>query len=254
MINHPKLVYFRHNRYGLASRIQARELLYDDLTLLLDGTLEYRVNGEEVSLRAGDLLLMRRGDLRERMMSTEKVDYVSFNFQSDRSYDLPRVMKKGVSREIQHLIAACDEVVRMPKEANERRLSYLLQCMLQLLEEKAAVSYSPLTEGILRYLHAHRAEKVTLAQVGREMHFSPVYCDTVFKREVGKSIVTYLLDERVEEAKSLLLEDTYSVREIAQMVGFEDHNYFSRLFKRKVGYTPTRYRNSILKNYMGEKK
>lgn len=249
----PNLLYFRHNRYGIASKIARRELFYDDLTLLLDGNMEYKVNGETVALQAGDVLFLRRGDLRERAMGSEKANYISFNFQSDRGYDLPRVIKKGVSREIQHLIAACDEVARMPGEEGDRRIGYLLHCMLLLLEAKGAVNYSELTEGILHYLHVHRSEKITLERVGKEMHFSPVYCDTVFKREVGKSIVTYLLDQRIEEAKRLLLENLQSVREIARMVGFEDHNYFSRLFKQRVGYTPTQYRSSILKNYKKEK-
>ncbi|MBR2343475.1 MAG: helix-turn-helix transcriptional regulator [Clostridia bacterium] len=241
-----RFIRFHHNRYGFAFRIPPRELVYDDLTLLLDGTLEYRVDGEAVTLYGGDLVFMRQGEVRERYAGTEKANYVSFNFRSDRPYSLPRVMRKGVSREIQYLVAACDEVSRMPKEKSEQRLGYLLRCIMQLLEEGASVCYGELTEKILRYLHAHLAEKITLDDVGRQMHFSPVYCDTVFKREVGKSIIAYLLDERIEEAKSLLLEGTYSVREIARTVGFEDHNYFSRLFKRRVGYTPTKYRSSIL--------
>ena len=246
-MNGLKLIYMRHNRYATVTQISSREIVYYDLTLLLDGVLEYRINGETVQLRSGDLIFVRKGDLRERPATSEKADYISFNFDASEEYDLPTVMRKGVSREIQHLIAACDEVGRMPREENERRIGYLLHCMLLLLKEKAAVSYSALTEGILRYLHAHMAERVTLEQVGREMHFSPVYCDTVFKRETGKSIVAYLLDERIEEAKKMLLEDTYSVKQIAHTVGFEDHNYFSRVFKKRVGYTPTRYQKSILK-------
>ena len=247
MMNELNLIYVRHNRYGIAPRISPREIPYHELTLLLDGGMEYRINGEAVPLRSGDLILVRKGELRERVANMDRVDYISFNFDCEDTYGLPRYIQKGVGREIQHLIAACDELGRLPGEGRERRIGYLLHCMLLLLRDRCSVSYGPLTEGILRYLHAHMAERITLEQIGREMHFSPVYCDTVFKRETGKSIVSYLLDLRMEEAKRLLLEDAYSIRRIAKQVGFEDHNYFSRTFKKRVGYTPTRYRNSILK-------
>ncbi len=242
-----KLLYFRHNCFGIASEIAQREILYDDVTILLDGEMEYRINRETVLLEPGDIIFLHRGDLRERARAKGRADYISFNFQSDREYDLPRVIKNGVSREISHLIAACDEVSHMPKGESERKIEHILNCMLMLLQEKKTNTYSKLTEGILMYLHTHLSEKVTLEEVGRQMHFSPVYCDTVFKKEVGTSIVRYFLDQRLAEAKSLLLANTHSVQDIAHRVGFEDHNYFSRLFKQRVGYTPTQYRNSVLK-------
>ena len=247
------LICYRHNQYGLAHKLQRHELLYEDLTILLDGVMEYEINGESVTLGSGDIIFLRGGDVRARCEGHEKANYISFNFHSERDYDLPRLIKKGVSREIQHLLAACDEVSRLLRAESEKKIEHILHCMLLLLEERRCNAFSNLTEGILQYIHAHLAEKITLREVGREMHFSPVYCDTVFKKDVGKSIVSYLIEQRIEEAKTRLLENQESVSEIAHAVGFEDHNYFSRLFKQRVGYTPTQYQNSILKNYKREK-
>ncbi|MBO5907238.1 MAG: helix-turn-helix transcriptional regulator [Clostridia bacterium] len=247
------LLYYRHNRYALAPKISSRKIFYYELTVMLDGQMEYRINSQPVLLEPGDLLFLRYGDLRARDLGRGKADYVSFNFQCDEDFGLETVIENGISREISHLIAACDELARMPKGECERRIGYVLSCILHLIQEKPKEVYSNLTEGIIRYIHSHLTEKIILSEIGRQMHFSPVYCDTVFKKEVGKSIVSYLLDVRLEEAKSLLLANTESVRDISRAVGIEDHNYFSRLFKQRMGYTPTQYRNSILKNYKNEK-
>ena len=72
--------------------------------------------------------------------------------------------------------------------------------------------------------------------------FSPIYCDTVFRKEVGRSIVDYVLDRRIDEAKRLLIEGTIPLAQIAETVGFNDYNYFSRVFKKRSGYSPTEYR------------
>ena len=94
----------------------------------------------------------------------------------------------------------------------------------------------------MEYIHSDIGRKITLADIGNLTFFSPIYCDTVFKKEVGRSIVDYALDRRIEEARRLLLEGTMPLAEIAEAVGFDDYNYFSRVFKKRCGYSPTAYR------------
>ena len=74
------------------------------------------------------------------------------------------------------------------------------------------------------------------------------YCDIIFKRETGQSIIGYLTDQRIIEAKKLLIDSLLSLKEVAENVGFEDYNYFSRIFKKKTGYTPTQFRNLVNKS------
>ncbi len=242
-----KLTYYRHNRYILGKAMPPLRLRYFDLTLVLDGEMSYRIDGQSVTLTAGDVLFVRAGQLRERLPAEGKQDYVSFNFYCEESpAALPTHIKKGVGREIKLLLAACDAVEMRTREHDNRCRGYILASILPLLEEHTAVCYSPLTEAILRYLHTHLSEKFTLQDLGRAVHFSPIYCDTVFKRETGSSIVEYLLQERMEEAKRLLEEQSVPLGDLAAAVGFSDYNYFSRAFKKRVGYTPTQYRRAML--------
>jgi transcriptional regulator GlxA family with amidase domain len=63
-----------------------------------------------------------------------------------------------------------------------------------------------------------------------------------FKRATGSSLIDYLQNLRVEEAKRLLETGTKPVEEISFEVGYEDPSFFRRLFKRRTGLTPSRYR------------
>ena len=100
----------------------------------------------------------------------------------------------------------------------------------------------------MQYLHKNLARRITLADIGRMTFFSPVYCDTVFKKDMGVSIIDYLLSRRIAEAKKLLIEGTFSLSEIAKQTGFSDSNYFTRVFKKRTGYTPTEYRKIYAAN------
>jgi two-component system response regulator YesN len=64
----------------------------------------------------------------------------------------------------------------------------------------------------------------------------------MFKKELGKNFVDYLNEIRIEKAKELLKDVQYKAYEIAEMVGIPDAHYFSKLFKKYVGVTPTEYR------------
>jgi AraC-like DNA-binding protein len=219
---------------------------------MIDGETEYRVDDEKCKLSSEDLVFIRAGSMRERIPNDKKIDYVSFNFLSDHEYNIPTVLKRGVTPEVRHIIAAFDEALGRAGNRLEI-LGCLLEALLIIISECAMHKYSPSVEKVLNYIKENRGEKITLAKIGETLHFSGVYCDSLFKKEVGKSIIDYLIDERIREAKSLIVETNLTVSEIAHSVGYDDANYFSRLFKKRTGYSPLRYKDSVLKRFTGEK-
>jgi two-component system response regulator YesN len=67
----------------------------------------------------------------------------------------------------------------------------------------------------------------------------------MFSRELNKNFVEYINEVRIEKAKELLRDVRYKTYEIADRVGIQDARYFSRLFKKHTGMTPTEYRDSL---------
>ena len=248
-MNNVNLVYVRHRVGEIAPRITPKPIPYYDLTMVIKGELDYVIDGERLHLESGDLILISEGAVRERLESEEPVDYISFNFTSDREIRLPLQLKNAVHSDALLLIAAYDKIGVSPYFDNKEKNEHLLACLISVLEDRAErQKFSPLTLKIMKFIRQNIQNKVTLEDISRLTFFSSIYCDTVFKREVGSSIIDYLLDIRVDEAKKLLLEGTMSLREIAESVGFNDYNYFSRVFKARTGYPPSTYRRMIFGN------
>ncbi len=238
-----ELRYGRHHLDAKARKISSSVIPYYDLTLLLRGKMEYIINGERVSLRSGDVICMPPGTLRERKEGAERSDYVSFNFVTSDPVLLPLKTENAVAKDVVLLISAYDELRRQSFYDGKEKNTHLLACLLLTLEDRLKeIRTNPLVVRITKYIHRNLSRKITLEKIGQKMFFSPVYCDTVFKREMGRSIIDYLIEARMNEAKRLLVDGSLSLTSVAENVGFEDYNYFSRVFKKRTGYTPSQYR------------
>lgn len=79
-----------------------------------------------------------------------------------------------------------------------------------------------------------------------ELHVSPAYFSTIFKKEAQTSFVSYLTNIRLEQAVHLLDTTTDKTYIIASKVGYMEPNYFSYVFKKKYGISPSKYRNSLI--------
>ena len=96
------------------------------------------------------------------------------------------------------------------------------------------------------YIKANYSKSITLEDVGREINVSPQYLSKLFKEETGENFIDYLTGIRIRIAKNLLEGDELSVKEICYSIGYSDPNYFSRIFKKIVGITPTEYKDEFL--------
>lgn len=84
---------------------------------------------------------------------------------------------------------------------------------------------------------------ISLNTLAQEVALSPSHFSTVFSQAMGKTFIDYLTDQRIQLAKQLLKETNLKLAEITFQIGYNDPNYFSFLFKKKQGLSPTEYRN-----------
>lgn len=86
---------------------------------------------------------------------------------------------------------------------------------------------------------------ISLDDVSRSVDISPYYFSKLFKEETGENFIEYLTNIRIEKAKKLLQNRDVSIKNICIDTGYSDPNYFSRIFKKQVGLTPTEYRDKM---------
>ena len=93
------------------------------------------------------------------------------------------------------------------------------------------------------YIGQHYADsELSVESVCTHLHLSPAYFSTLFKREEGMSFIAYVTNVRMERAAQLLLESDDKTYLIAEKTGYTDPNYFSYVFKRRFGISPSKYR------------
>jgi len=98
----------------------------------------------------------------------------------------------------------------------------------------------------VEYIKENYRRELTLEEVSREVNISPHYFSKLFKDEMGENFIDYLTNLRIGKAKDIMKNSLMSVKEICYEIGYGDPNYFSRIFKKAVGVTPTEYRDSLL--------
>ncbi|QGQ44401.1 response regulator transcription factor [Metabacillus sediminilitoris] len=95
---------------------------------------------------------------------------------------------------------------------------------------------------ILQYIDEHFAEPLSLTGVAKHFHFNPSYLSNYFATHNNEGFIEYLNKIRIEEASKLLINDTITISKISEIVGYSDHSYFCKVFKKIKGLSPSQYR------------
>ncbi len=107
-----------------------------------------------------------------------------------------------------------------------------------LLHESTDHHMTPALRSVFEYIHEHLDQQLTLAELSHLAGMSSSHFIRTFKEVTGIAPHQYILNARVESAKTLLLQDKLTIAEVASKVGFFDQSHFTRYFKRLTGITP----------------
>lgn len=129
----------------------------------------------------------------------------------------------------------------------------IIEKAIEMRELNASNRYGDVVEEVLTYIEENYAqEDLSLNVIASHVNFSPNHLSAVFSQQSGQTLIKYLTDFRMNKAKELLRCTSKRSSVISLEVGYKDPHYFSYLFKKTQGMTPTQYRGG--KNPEGDEK
>lgn len=96
----------------------------------------------------------------------------------------------------------------------------------------------------IKYAKEHYAESISLNDISKEIFIHEAYFSKLFNEEVGEGFNSYVNRIRIEHAKKMMLYTDHQLKDISDLVGFQSHSYFNRVFKKIVGASPLAFRKN----------
>ena len=98
---------------------------------------------------------------------------------------------------------------------------------------------------IARYIEQNAQEEITLQHISEKFYLSREYISRKFKQELNENLSDFMTRIRITRAKTLLANAPLKITQVAELSGFQDEKYFSKVFKKFTGQTPNEYRRSL---------
>lgn len=106
---------------------------------------------------------------------------------------------------------------------------------------------SKVTEMLKDYICENYMKDLSVQQMAEKTNYSEPHFCRLFKQSFGQNFTSYLTEYRINMAKKMLERPTVNVKDVGKNVGYEDSNYFTKVFRRITGQSPTEYRNTVFR-------
>ena len=248
--------------------IERRSIDFYHLTIVLKGKLTYIVDGQEIVVEENDALLLVPGTDRERLPYPDHADFIIFNFFPPKENPLSSNLffKNSVNQPIKTLLNTYPYKFYQENEINHYKgheyrhyeipektkvnaiLHNIFNCIfIDLFDSLKYSTKNTHVINTLKYINDNITSPLSLDSVCKEVHLSKEYTARVFKREIGITVTQYINQQKLDIAKNMLVSDEFDLQSIAEKVGYQNYNYFSRIFKKHFGITPINMKMELKK-------
>ncbi len=221
------------------------------IILIEKGQCEYTVNNENYLLSKGDMLILLEGD--EYIGKSLKDDdssctfhVISFDIVSGDLFYTSRVNNVNHYEKMLSLfkeMALCMQNSKFGYKIKGKKIIYeiLYNLYKEMFYNEILNETQINIDNARNYIDTHYNQKITVEMLANVSGYCRSYFKKLFKQQYNISSSDYLNYVRIEKAKSLIEEKSYSISQIAMIVGYSSESYFSQVFKKKVGCSPKDY-------------
>ncbi len=250
-----------------------------NLHFVVEGDVAFHVNGRVLKGGPGLLVFSVPGDILKRVATGDHtLVHIHFSFGGSSLSTIRRNLERWASQALSQSVVHDGNAVFFPDHIHLARMEQALHLLEHLEEERNAqrpgwklwttshfLQFLHLVaDETLAHLHAKQSghsatraqqhvarllemveqnlsDELSISRCAQDMELNADYLGRVFRDMVGVSFGNFVLDRRLLTAKSLLLRGDSSIREVAAAVGFSDPLYFSRMFHKRIGVSPTEF-------------
>ncbi|MEZ0536731.1 response regulator [Caldicellulosiruptoraceae bacterium PP1] len=152
------------------------------------------------------------------------------------------INKKDILSEIE------ESIITLINTQDNNLLIEMKSTILKIISENKTnqekILSNDIISAVINYLKDNYTNEISLSQISSQYNLSSYYFSKLFKKSLGINFKEYITRLRVNKATELLRTTNLSIKEISYAVGFDDPNYFVKIFKKVTGSTPTSYRVS----------
>lgn len=248
---------------------------YIELIYMCSGSTHHVINGEDVILKEGELLFLNQQAVQEIYPAGE--DDIAVNFiilpeffdfglkmmetEENMLHDFVIDCLRGDSNGAEFLHFKVADIVPIQnllenliwtiwnKQPNKRSINQITMGLLFLqlmnymdkLETNEGSEQQRLIISVLSYIEEHYRDG-ELTELAKDLHYDMYWLSKEIKKRTGKTYTDLLQAKRLNQAAYLLSTTSMSVMDVAMAVGYDNISYFHRIFQRKYGVTPRKYR------------
>lgn len=248
---------------------------YVEMVYMCQGQTRHRINGNEIRLEEGELLILGQGATQEIAAAGERDIAVNFiilpqffetalQLLHEQAHQVRTFLTDCLQDEnggtgylhfkvtdilpIQNLIENLIWTL-VNHQPNKRSVNQLTMALLFLqlanhtdtLQTDSLPAEQQLILPVHRYIEEHYTDG-ELRQIARELHYDPCWLSREIKRQTGKTFTELLQDKRLSQAAFLLKTTGMKVMEVSESIGYANPSYFHRLFYKQYGMSPHKYR------------
>ncbi len=248
-----------------ASHAFAQRYLMKESRILDSNAMEQniRLEKEEFDIQNIDPKELQKDRIREflKLGNKEEVVYFVDEFFKRQGINALKstIFRQYIVMDVYFCVAAFLEELQMDREelaafnvneemlqSREHAIEYvtrIIERAVELREKNASNRYGTIVDQVKKYIEEHyEEEELSLNLLASTVNFSPNHLSMIFSQQTGQTFIKYLTDYRMNKAKELLRGTGKRSSEISLEVGYRDPHYFSYLFKKTQGMTPTQYR------------
>ena len=245
----PNLEYFvythRDTSWGLNDLLRVHAL-----TFILEGSVDYEIEGKKYTFKKNDVIYSPPNTFRKAKTKYMKVVAFDFSIPGVDHIGLPMGLLIGdMSKYLPYFQSINVEWLKKGLEYHLKCKGYLILILHMLFTEIDERPRNNIVEEIKSYIVENYERNLSVSEIAEVMGVSTVYCGAIFKKFEGCTINFYINQIRINQAVNYMTTTWMNNSEVAYRIGFNDVYYFSRMFKKMKGVSPTDFRKTFVKKY-----